>query len=256
MSRTPSSTGLALLTLPAAVLVAVGAVFVVRPALVLERVPELETALAAVDPEIVVLALAVVLVAFAPTLGIAGRLRPSSPSSLVADDSATEPRAPVDDRSATDRPDAVGAAIDERIALATAYDSEPRDVREAAREELLASLRSIAATAYANRAGIATEEAAAAIEAGAWTDDPRAAAFLAAPSGPSVPLWLWLVDLVRSADPFGRHLEATIDEIERLQSTATVVGPDVESETGSDESVAAGESDFGSKTAAGSEVSP
>ena len=250
MSRTPSATGLALLTLPAAVLVAVGAIFAVRPALVLERAPELEAVLAAVDPETVVLALAVVLVLFAPMLGIAGRLRPSAPSSLVADDSTAEPRAPFDDRSRADRPDVVGAAVDEHIALATAYDSEPRDVREAAREELLESLRSIATTAYANRAGITTVEAATAIEAGTWTDDTRAAAFLAAPSGPSIPLWLWLVDLVRSADPFGRHLEATIDEIERLQSAATVTRPDSGAET--NESVVASES--GSETAASAEV--
>ncbi|QSX00158.1 DUF7269 family protein [Haloterrigena alkaliphila] len=223
MSRTPSTTGLALLTLPAAVLVAVGGVLAVRPALLLERVPELETLLASVDPGTVVFALVILLVLFAPTLGLAGRLRRSGLAPLVDDASDVG----FDDSSGgrRDRRAAVGGTIDDRIALATAYDDEPRDVREAARERLLESLRPIAATAYANRAGVADEEATAAIEAGTWTDEPRAAAFLAGSEGPSTPLWLWLLDLLRTADPFVAHLETTIDEIERLQSSATVAAP-------------------------------
>ena len=254
MSRTPSTRGLALLTLPAAALVAVGTVVAVRPALLLERAPELEAALAAVDPGTVVLALAVLLVVFAPTLGLTGRLRPSRPSPLVAEASATGSRPSSDDRSPSGRTDVVGAAIAEQIRLATAYDSEPRDVREDARRRLLESLRPIAATAYGNRAGVTADEAMAAIEAGTWTDDPRAAAFLAAPAGPSMPLWLWLLDLVRTADPFRRHLEGTLEEIERLQSSATVTrsntesGTEAETETETDESVAATETDRETET--------
>ena len=240
MSRTPSTTGLALLTLPAGALVALGAVFALRPALVLERVPELEAVLATVDPETVVLALAVVFVVFAPVLGMTGRLRRSTPSPLVADDPAASERTAVDDRPSAARTDRIGGRIDELVATATAYDSEPRDAREAARAQLLETLRPIAATAYANRAGVSLEAATAAVEAGTWTDDPRAAAFLATPEGPSIPLWLWLVDLVRTARPFAAHLDATLDEIERLQSAATVARPDADTGT---ESVAETESE-------------
>ena len=223
MSRTPSATGLALVTVPAAALVAVGGVVVVRPALVFDRAPELRSLLASVDPGLVVLALAVVLVVVAPTLGIVGRLRSSSTRPLVGVAGVRNPSSAPP--NPFDRRRVVGASLDEQIALATAYDDEPRDIRAAARETLLESLRTIAATAYANRAGRSADEARAAIEAGEWTDDPRAAAFLAAENGPSTPLWLWLVDLLTAADPFERQLERTLDEIERLQSTATVAEP-------------------------------
>jgi len=83
MSRSPSTTGLAIVTGLAAALLAVGATVIVQPALLLERVPELEAVLSALDPALVVLAMALVLVVFAPTLGIAGRLRSSATSPLV-----------------------------------------------------------------------------------------------------------------------------------------------------------------------------
>ncbi|WP_436345661.1 DUF7269 family protein [Natronorubrum sp. FCH18a] len=229
MSRTPSTTGLALVTLLGAILVAVGGVLAFRPALLLERVPELRPLLERVDPGLLVLALVVLFVLFAPAIGIGGRFRPSSTTPLVGDESPDRTESRDDDRPGgrPSRQSVVGAAADERIGLATAYDDEPRDSREGAREALLESLRPIAATAYANRAGIADHDAMAAIEAGTWTDDPRAAAFLAGADGPSTPLWLWLIDLVSAADPFERSLERTLDEIETLQSAATVAGPPV-----------------------------
>ncbi len=218
MSRSPSPAGLALGTLLAAALLGVGAALAVRPALVLERAPGLEELLAAVDPGTVVLALVVLLVLFAPTLGIVGRLRSPSTTPLVdaGDDGPALPW--LED----DGPAVVGERFDRRIAVATAYDDEPRSRRESAREELVDSLRPIAATAYANRAGLTDDEATAAIEDGAWTDDPRAAAFLAGPDGPSTPLWLWLLDLVSTADPFLQSLERTLVEIDRVQSTPAV----------------------------------
>lgn len=226
LSRTPSTGGLVLGTLLAATLVAVGGVLAFRPALLLEQVPELQPLLESIDPGRLVLVLIVLIVLIAPMLGIAGRLRPSSTTPLVPDDSASEPGRSGDlGRGGTGQETVVGALTDERVTVATAYDRAPRSSREAAREDLLESLRPIAATAYANRAGIPEDDAMAAIEAGTWTDDPRAAAFLASADGPSIPLWLWVVDLVTTAAPFDRHLERTIDELERLQSAATVPGP-------------------------------
>lgn len=229
MSRTPSTIGLALVTLFGGVLIAIGGMLAFRPTLLLERVPELQPLLEQVDPGLLVLVLVVLFVLLAPAVGIAGRFRPSSTTPLVEDESTDRTESRYDDRPGgrPARQSVVGGTADEQIGLATAYDDEPRDSREGAREALLESLRPIAATAYANRAGIADDDAMAAIEAGTWTDDPRAAAFLAGADGPSTPLWLWLFDLVSAADPFERSLERTLDEIETLQSAATVAGPPV-----------------------------
>ncbi|ELY53253.1 DUF7269 family protein [Natronolimnohabitans innermongolicus] len=246
MSRTPSTVGLALLTVPAVALVAAGGLILFRPALVLETVPELEPVVASLEPETVVLALVLLLVAFAPTVGIASRLRPSATSALVDDGSSDRSWTPVDPRDSSARSTVVGASIDEQISLATAYEDEPRDVREAARESLCETLRPVAATAYANRAGVADDDARAAVEAGVWTDDPRARAFLAGPDGPSTPLWCWLVDLLTTSDPFGRHLEATLDEIDRLQSAATIERP----ETTTDATAARSSADSGDDSSA------
>ncbi|QLG49486.1 DUF7269 family protein [Natrinema halophilum] len=222
MSRTPSTAGLAIVTFLAAALLAVGTTLTLQPTVLLDAVPVLEALLIALDPSAVVLALILVLVLLAPTLGITGRLRSSSTTSLIgeADESATgRPR--LDTEATADYP-IVGDPFDRRIELARAYDDRPRSTREEARERLVESLRPIAATAYANRAGLTEPSAMAAIEAGTWTDDPRAAAFLGGDEGPSTPLWLWLVDLVSTADPFVRSLERTIDEIDRIQSTPAV----------------------------------
>ncbi|MXV61369.1 hypothetical protein GS429_04675 [Natronorubrum sp. JWXQ-INN-674] len=225
MSRTPSAIGLALVTLPAAALVAISGILAYRPALLIESVPELRPLFEAINPGLVTLTLVALFVVFAPIHGLVGRLRPSATTPLTADGSASDTGARFGSSIATDQQSVVGASADGRITLVTAYDEEPRETRENAREALLESLRPIAATAYANAAGCSNADATAAIEAGSWTDDPRAAAFLAGAEGPSTPLWLWLFDLVTAADPFERSLERTLAEIERVQATATVAGP-------------------------------
>ncbi|WP_226004438.1 DUF7269 family protein [Natrinema salinisoli] len=228
MSRAPSTGGLAVVTLLSVALLAVGGILSVRPGLLLEAAPALESLLATLDPGTVVLAVIGLLVVAAASLGIIGRVRFSSaPLPLV--DSTAESGAASFDESTADYPVA-GAWFDRRLELATAYDDRSRSTREEARERLVDSLRPIAATAYANRAGLTEDDAMAAIEAGTWTDDARAAAFLGGDDGPSTPLWLWLVDLVSTADPFRRSLERTIAEIDRVQST-----PAVAVETGSTE---------------------
>ncbi|ELY45146.1 hypothetical protein C495_09395 [Natronorubrum sulfidifaciens JCM 14089] len=200
-------------------LVATGAVVAVRPGLLLESVPELGVVLEGVDPELVVLGLAVVFVLFAPTLGITGRRRSSSTTSLVASEPSLEAESRFDEGpSQSDRQPVVGETAEELVTVATAYDDEPRATREEARLALLESLRRIAATAYETHTDRG-DDAMAAIEAGTWTDDPRASAFLATADGPRMPLWLWLFDLVSTGEPFERSLERTLEEIERIQST-------------------------------------
>ncbi|MDF9744863.1 DUF7269 family protein [Natrinema salsiterrestre] len=226
MSRAPSTGGLAVVTLLSVALLAVGGILSVRPGLLLEAAPALESLLATLDPGTVVLAVIGLLVAAAASLGVIGRVRFSSRPLPLVDPTAESEAATVDESTA-DYPVA-GASFDRQLELATAYDDQPRSTREEARRRLVDSLRPIAATAYANRAGLTEADALAAVEAGTWTDDPRAAAFLGGDDGPSTPLWLWLVDLVSTADPFRRSLERTIAEIDRVQSTPAV-------ETGSTE---------------------
>ncbi|RQG91854.1 DUF7269 family protein [Natrarchaeobius chitinivorans] len=235
MSRMPSRRGLVVVTLVGGVSLVVGSLFAVRPALVLEVVPALRSVLDVVDPGVVVLLATIGLVLFAPTLGIVGKLRGSSIDPLVESNDSSATGRPGGGRNRRDagpsleRGSTVGASFDRYVDRATAYEGD-REVRSSAREELVGSLRSIAVTAYANRAGVTDEEATAAIETGTWTDDPRASALLSGEGGPSTPLWLWMFDLVSASDPFSRSLERTIDEIESLQSAAAIEPPTVEQE--------------------------
>ncbi|MFC6716449.1 hypothetical protein ACFQGT_19680 [Natrialbaceae archaeon GCM10025810] len=221
MSRVPSSRGLAVVTALSATLLAVGGAVVYRPEAILEAAPALGDLATRVEPRVVVLLVGLSLAVLAPTLGITGRLRAASPEPLYGHGSDGP-----DDRSryaAAPSRRVVGDRYDRYVDLATAYDDESRETRDEAGERLVESLREIAATAYANWTGLPREEAAASIVDGSWTDDVRAAAFLADEDGPSTPLWVWLVDLVTAGDPYARALERTIDEIDALQSPASEV---------------------------------
>lgn len=212
MTGAPSRRRLAVVTAIGAAFLVVGAAFAYRPALVVDLVPEVVPVLESIDPELVLVIAGLCVLLFVPTLGIANRLRGAPPRPLAPDrDDAPSPGGEV-----------VGGAIDRAVERATAYDDEPRREREAARETIVETLRPIAAEAYARSHGVGYDAAMADLAAGAWTDDPRAAAFLADEDGPSTPLSLWLFDLLSTADPFSRALERTIDEIERAQS-----GPEV-----------------------------
>ncbi|UTF54620.1 DUF7269 family protein [Natronosalvus rutilus] len=214
MSRRPSTLGLLAGTALATGLLALGAGLLYRPATVLEAVPELEAALSTLDPTHLVLAFALVLLIVAPTITAAGRFRTDAVRPLGA--SSTEPFA--GSRSLADTsPRLPGAVYDDWIDRATAYDDEPRPVRDQARTEFVEALRSLAADTYATRAGLDRTEALAAIRAGTWTDDRRAAAFLADEDGPSTPLSLWLIDLCSTADPFTRGLEHAIEAVEAIR---------------------------------------
>ncbi|RQG89043.1 hypothetical protein EA462_11730 [Natrarchaeobius halalkaliphilus] len=217
MNRAPSRLGLLVVTLVAGASVAVGATFAFRPALAHELFA-LEALVALVDPATLLLVAVLALALFAPTIGISGKLRASSTDPLVeAADSSAASR--VDRDSDARRSPIVGASIDGDVERATDYDGRSHEVRSKARTQVIDSLRPIATRAYATSRGHSTDDAAAAIEDGSWTDDPRAAALLASESGPSTPVWIWLFDLVSGVDPFVRSLEHTIDEIDAIQST-------------------------------------
>lgn len=217
---TASTKRLAVVAVLSGIVLAAGAVIAFVPSLVVERVPAIVPALEAIDPTLALLVVALVLVIAAPIVGIRSRLGAASTTPLVAaDDEATAPAlGPRTDSG----PEVVGKRLDRHVTVATNYDGATRDQRDRAREDIVAVLRPIAADAYAQATGRPREDALAAVESGDWTDDSRAAAFLAGEDGPSTPPSVWVYDLLTTADPFTRALGRTMAEIERIQSTPEV----------------------------------
>lgn len=221
MNGRSSRPSLAVAAIGGFALLAVGGVLALRPALLLDRAPGLVSLLERVDPGPAVAGIAAVLGLGVVTVAVRNRLSGSAPPPLVDGaavsdtDSGDASHPGTEGRQGTP---VAGADLDVRIERATDYDRVSREAREAERTAVVETLRPIAADAYARRKGLEREAAADAVTAGAWTDDPRAAAFLADEDGPSTPLSLWLFDLLTAADPFGRALDRTIAEIGSLQT--------------------------------------
>lgn len=204
-------------------LLVVGALIAYRPAAIGAVHPRLYAVVRGADPGVVLIVIAVVLVCFTPTLGLIGRLRSTPPRSLSAESEAEGDNwnngDEVGERDHTKAP-VVGAAYDRTVALATTYGDRTRFDREAARAELVRSIRPIAANAYERNVGCHPETARRAVKRGTWTDEPKASAFLADEDGPALPIRVWLVDLLRTGAPYERSLDATLDEIVSLQQSS------------------------------------
>ena len=189
----------------------IGIVGVVEPAVLFDTVPELHSIISAVEPSLVLLGLVALLAVFTLARGVSGREQANPPSALYTTEQQT---------SLFDSYDyeVVGAALDSRLEAAMAYDDGDRSKRERARNDVETELRALATANYMERTGCEESVASERVEAGEWTDDPRAAAFLAGDTGPTTPLRLWLLDLLTGRDTFERGVEHTIDVIERSQS--------------------------------------
>ncbi|WP_276281863.1 DUF7269 family protein [Halorussus caseinilyticus] len=131
-------------------------------------------------------------------------------------------RLPEDDASlrfadAGDRPERVTAAhrtrtgeeFDGRVAAACAGE-------EGALQRVRATLADTAASAHARAADRPREEARRAVETGAWTDDPTAAAFLAEESGPKFPLSARLRAWLDPAAERRRRVRRTVAAVGRV----------------------------------------
>jgi len=199
-----------LATVLAVVLLSFGAALVVSPATVFGAVPALEPIVHSTEPSTVLLGLAVALAVLTLVRGMSGRSAAATPPPLDAD--VPEPSR---DRSGFPT---VGAALDGAYRQATDYDAADARQREASREDVERELRAVAERAYARQTGMDPDAAAEAVRSGEWTDEPRAAAFLAGEDGPTTPLSLWLVDLVTGRDPFERGAEETLSSIRDLQA--------------------------------------
>ncbi|WP_336037955.1 DUF7269 family protein [Halobacterium yunchengense] len=92
---------------------------------------------------------------------------------------------PLVDVRSDDGPDAPGRAVDDAVDLVREYGTTgTRD----ARGEVRAAVRETAVRAYASRADVDEDDAAAAVAAGEWTDDRVAAAFVGDERAPHYPL--------------------------------------------------------------------
>ena len=182
----------------------IGIVGVVEPAVLFDTVPELHSIIILIRTNHY---LAVITLA----RGVSGRKQANPPSALYTTEQQTSVFDSYDYK-------VVGEALDSRFEAAMAYDDGDRSKRERARNDVEAELRALATANYMERIGCEESVARERVEAGEWTDDPRAAAFLAGDTGPTTPLKLWLLDLLTGRDTFERGVERTIDVIQRSQS--------------------------------------
>lgn len=183
----------------------VAAAVVVSPNLA-DSITEVVAVLESRDPERLLLVLGSVVGLYA-----AWSARASSPEEPAVDGPAAR------FESTDDRPETVNAAdrtrtgesLDERITAACAGDDE-------ALQAVRSNLADTAVSAHARTADRTPEAAHRAVESGAWTDDPIAAAFLADDSGPNFSLFARLRAWVDSSAERRRRIERTVEAVGRL----------------------------------------
>lgn len=107
-----------------------------------------------------------------------------------------------------------GAVVDETLARVV----EDGEGGKRARAEVRREVRAVAVETLAETDGVSAAAAERLIEAGEWTDDPRAAAFLGGADVPRPPLGLRLRDWL-SADPsYAIRARAAVDAIDRRRA--------------------------------------
>lgn len=122
--------------------------------------------------------------------------------------------------------DQFGSKYDKWLRRAVDYDRSV-DNRARNRSELRERLREEAVIGCQMRTDADTTTARAVVDAGTWTDIPRAGGFLAGSDGQSIPIRLWLWDVLRGADPFEEAVEDTLTALEAVY----VRGNDADSDT-------------------------
>lgn len=200
------------------------AVLYLQPDLVFGLAPGVARQVAGLDPSVVLLAVVGLLIVLA-----LGKLTVGHFLRGVERDASTG-RTHSTSRSLygheSDDLDALGEAVDDMLALATAYESVNEAERRDARDAILHRLRTTAATAYAQSTGLSGTDAEAAVAAGEWTDDRRAAGLLSADDGPSIPVHLWLFDLLLGRDPFAEALDRSLAAIAALNGDEVAATPE------------------------------
>lgn len=195
-------------------LLAIAVAFVAAPGAVFGAAPALESAATELDPSLALLGAAGLLAVLTLLRGATGRSAASAPASLDVDPDERTPH-----RRNTGYP-VIGGELDDAYERATDYDEASGSGRESARNEVQEELRALATRTHARRTGGDPDAAGEAVRSGEWTDDSRAAAFLAGEDGPTTPLSLWLIDLLTGRDPFERGAQRALAEIRERQSAA------------------------------------
>lgn len=160
--------------------------------------------------------LAMLLGTFAGLVGLyvvyAGRERAPQ-----ADDGPFElPRSEQRERAVSDAsPDLVGADIDDLVAAVDGRVDPYSGLEASYAADVRRELRETVVTLLVDRRGWSAEEARRRLDAGSWTDDPRAASFLGDETVPDPPLGTQLRDWA-SGESFDRRVQATVAEIRRL----------------------------------------
>lgn len=108
--------------------------------------------------------------------------------------------------------EAPGAGFDRRVAAASSY----RRTTIQARQRVKERLADAAIAAIQRRQDCSHEAAADRLDAGTWTDDPFAAAFLGGPDVPEPPLVARLRHALRAESAFQRDARRTADAIADL----------------------------------------
>lgn len=108
--------------------------------------------------------------------------------------------------------DAPGAAFDRRVEAATSYRRTTIQTRQRVQDRLAEA----AITAVQRHLDCSREVATDRLEAGTWTDDPFAAAFLGGPDVPDPPLLARLRHALRAESAFQRDARRTADAIADL----------------------------------------
>lgn len=108
--------------------------------------------------------------------------------------------------------EAPGAAFDRRVATATSYRRTTVRTRQRVRKRLAEA----ANAAIQRHLDCSREAATDRLEAGTWTDDPFAAAFLGGPDVPDPPLVARLRHALRAESAFQRDARRTADAIADL----------------------------------------
>jgi hypothetical protein len=183
-----------------AALTAGTAVVVFAPDLAAEQVAAAAGALESRDPRRLLVALGAVVGLYAAWSARSGSSRAPAPGGPAAPfEGVGEPPEGV---TAADRA-RTGRTLDERVEAAVAGDP-------AALASIRTTLAETAAAAHARRTDCSPESATRAVETGAWSADPIAAAFLAGEDGPGFPLSARLREWLDPAAERRRRIERAV----------------------------------------------
>lgn len=124
---------------------------------------------------------------------------------------------PDPDDEAESGTDLVGSEVDYVLEQLEAVDET---VTRYQRQDAEAAIRSVAVDVLRSENGYDLEECKAALEAGSWTDDPRAATYLGADV--QRPVRIRVIDWV-AGDPYRRQVDATVAELAAIADVETEV---------------------------------